>query len=272
MSGEGTGYVLGSDQAELERLTQQHATWVGQAQSLIERAGLSAGQTLLDLGCGPGLTTMQLARVVGRGGRVIARDASADFITHLELELKRLGIDHVVPSLGPVEELDLPESSLDGAFARWLFCWLPDAGALLSTVSRALRPGGAIVCQEYFDWGAMKLVPRSPAHDRVVDACMVSWRDAGATIDIGEQLPGLAAECGLRLEYAAPLARVGRPGSPVWSWISAFFDSYLPRLVAQGLLDEATRQICVEEWRQRLSRGIGFVAAPTMIDLVLRKP
>jgi hypothetical protein len=88
----------------------------------------------------------------------------------------------------------------------------------------------------------MKLVLRGAAHARVVDVCMQSWIDAGATIDIAERLPSLAVSCGLEVEHIAPQARIGRPGSLVWTWLAGFLDSYMPRLVERGLLDEATRQ------------------------------
>jgi ubiquinone/menaquinone biosynthesis C-methylase UbiE len=271
VSEETDAYVLGTDQRELDRLRQQHEAWVGEAQSLLERAGLRSGQTVLDLGCGPGSTTVQLARVVGPQGQVIARDVSPGYIAHLRSELERLGIDHVRPSLGPVEELQLADGSLDAAYSRWLFCWLPDAAAVLSAVARALRPGGVMICQEYFNWASMKLVPRDGAHDRVVAACMASWQDSGTTIDIAEQLPTLAAQCGLTVEYAAPVARLGRPGSLVWTWLSEFYDSYLPRVVERGLLDEDTRLACLDELQRRQRENLGFIAAPTMLDLVLRK-
>src|SRR5437867_12465873 len=105
-------YILGTDAEELERLRFQHQAWVKEAYELFERADLGAGDAVLDLGCGPGYTTIELADVVGPGGRVIARDVSARFLATLERECKRLGLAHVEPSLGTVEELALADESL----------------------------------------------------------------------------------------------------------------------------------------------------------------
>ncbi len=144
-------YILGTDREELERLRFQHQVWVKEAYALWERAGLKAGDAVLDLGCGPGFTSFELAWVVGPKGRVIARDQSRPFLDFLAREREHLGLMQVEPSLGPVEELELPREELDAAYARWLFCWLPDAGAVLERVARALKPRGAVVLQDYLD-------------------------------------------------------------------------------------------------------------------------
>src|SRR5688572_17876789 len=132
-------YILGTDVEELERLRFQHQVWVKEQYELLERAGVRAGMSVLDLGCGPGLTTLELAHVVGESGRVIACDQSERFLATLRRECAHLGFTHVEPRLGSVEELVLPEASLDAAYARWLFCWLSDPLAVLRRVARALR-------------------------------------------------------------------------------------------------------------------------------------
>jgi len=264
-------YILGTDAQELERLRFQHQAWVQQGYALWQRAGLRAGQTVLDLGCGPGFTSLELGHLVGARGRVIARDQSARFLEFLRRESARLGRSQIEPSLGPVEDLALADGSLDAAYARWLFCWLPDAGAVLARVARALRPGGVLVLQEYLDWGAMSLVPRSPAFARAIEACLARWKVAGATIDFADCVPELAAGAGFVVEYLAPVARLGRPGSLEWRWLDEFLRSYLPKVQAQGLLRAAEVDAWTREWNERVAADMGFVATPTMADVILRK-
>ena len=227
---------------------------------------------LVDLGCGPGFTSLELAQIVGSGGRVIARDMSPRFLEFLRAECDRLAYSHVEPSLGPVEELDLRDGSVDAAYARWLLCWVADPGAVLARVTRSLRSGGVLVLQEYLDWAAMKLVPRSDAFDRAIEACMRSWEEGDATIDIGERIPALAADCGLEVEHFRPLARSGHPGSLVWRWLSDFLHSYLPKLIERGFLAPEELDAYVDDWRVRAKEGTSHVLAPTMVDVVLRKP
>jgi SAM-dependent methyltransferase len=268
---EADEYILGTDTEELERLRFQHQVWVKEAYELFERAGLRAGDRVLDLGCGPGFTTIELAHVVGPRGRVVARDVSARFLATLARECARLDFHHVESSLGPVEELALADGSLDAAYARWLFCWLADPMSALERVARALRPGGVLLLQEYFDWGAMRILPGGPAFARAVEACLASWKAGDATIDFAARIPELAPRCGLELEYFAPRARLGRVGSLEWRWLDRFFRVYLPKVVERGLLAPHELEAWLREWDERAAGDASFVATPTMADVILRK-
>lgn len=270
-SDETDEYILGTEAEELERLGFQHHVWVRAAHELFERGGLRAGDRVLDLGCGPGFTTLELARTVGPTGHVLARDQSARFLAHLRRECVRLRLAQVETSLGPVEELELPAGALDAAYARWLFCWLADPGAVLGRVAAALRPGGVLLLQEYVDWGAMQLFPHGPAFARAVAACLGSWKDGGATIDFAAHVPALAPGAGLTLEHFRPRARLGRVGSPEWRWLDQFFRLYLPKVVERGLLTAPEHAAWLREWDARAAEGASWVATPTVADVVLRK-
>lgn len=270
--GDEREYILGTDRAELERLHFQHQVWVEQLYALAARAGVREGQTLLDLGCGPGFTSFELAQLVGPAGRVIACDESARFLAHVEEQRERRALPQIEPRQGRVEALELAPASIDGAYARWLFCWLPDPGAVLARVARLLRPGGVVLLQDYLDWGAMKLLPRSPVFDRGVLACMQSWKEGGSGIDVMELLPDLGRECGLRVESFRTQARLGAVGSLEWRWLGQFFQSYLHKLAAQGRYSPAELEAWTGEWEQRSTEGTSWCCAPTMADLVLRKP
>src|SRR5262245_50101060 len=69
-------YVLGTHDAELDRLGLQHRIWSEHAFALWERAGIRPGQRVLDVGCGPGYATVDLARLLGPASRIVAIDES----------------------------------------------------------------------------------------------------------------------------------------------------------------------------------------------------
>ncbi len=114
-------------------------------------------------------------------------------------------------------------------------------------------------------------MPRSETFARVVEACMRSWGEGGATIDIAEHVPTLAARCKLVVEWFRPVARLGGVGSMEWRWGGGFFRTYLPKLVERGLLTEAELEDWRRDWEQRTVEGTSFFYTPTMADVVLRK-
>ncbi len=73
-------YVLGTHDDELIRLGLQHRVWRPRALDVWRRAGFTVGQTLLDVGCGPGYATADLAGIVGDRGQVVAVDRSERFL------------------------------------------------------------------------------------------------------------------------------------------------------------------------------------------------
>lgn len=264
-------YILGTEDEELRRLRFQHEAWAPQAAAAWQRAGFRAGTRVLDLGCGPGFASLDLATVVGPTGRVLARDRSPRYLAFLRAECARVGLTQIETSLGPVEDLELPAASLDGLYSRWLFSWLADPLAVFERVTACVRPGGALVLQEYLDWATMELLPPSATFRAGVEACMRGWRELGATIDVGALLPAAAQRAGLRIESLRPLARVGAVGSLEWRWLGEFYALWLPKLVEQGLLAPELEADFQAEWRRREREGTSHVVAPTLVELVLRR-
>src|SRR5206468_8251332 len=85
-------YILGTHDEELERLGLQHRVWRPRALDAWRRAGITAGQTVLDVGCGPGYAALDLAEIVGPSGRVVALDRSRRFLDALERSRDQRGL------------------------------------------------------------------------------------------------------------------------------------------------------------------------------------
>ena len=264
-------YLLGTEPDESRRLAAQHRLWADLAHDLWDRAGFGPGDRLLDLGCGPGFAALDLAERVGPTGGVLAVDASKRFIGALDLEVRRRGLAHLTVRAERVEEIGLQPGSLDGAFARWIFCFLPAPAPVVERVVAGLRPGGRLVVWDYLNYFAAALHPPSPAFDRVVAAVQESWRRSGGDLNVGERLPGLIAAAGCRILDLVPLTRFPRPGTPLWEWPTGFFFGYIPRLVETGLLTEAERLSFESEWREREAYPGAFLSPPPMVGIVAEK-
>ena len=94
-------YILGADDKELNRLRLQHEVWLSEAKHGWTVANFKAGQTILDLGSGPGYCSFELSKIVLNKGKIICLDKSKHFIDYLDKikKLKQLPIEPVDPAL-----------------------------------------------------------------------------------------------------------------------------------------------------------------------------
>lgn len=276
MDRDRSDYLLGSGDAELRRLAFQHRVWAEPTTALWRRAGFGRGNALLDLGCGPGFASLDLAHLVGPEGRVVAADASRGFLDHAAALAAAQGVDWLTPVQVDALDLDLgaaaPAGGLDGAYARWLLCFLSAPERAVEGVARHLRPGGRFAVTDYFNYLAFTLAPRSAAFDRVVAGVMESWRRSGGDLDVGSRLPSLMRGAGLEVVDVHQVARTARPGSPAWSWPETFFRGFLPRMVEDGLVTQDDADAFWRDWRERAADPAAFLALPPLLDVVAERP
>ena len=150
-------YVLGTQDDELARLGFQHQIWRAQAYRIWERANFVPGHHLLDVGCGPGFATADLSALVGPRGRVTGIDASDKFVEHVRAR----GLSNVDVNAGDVQDLQsrLPAHTFDGAYCRWVLCFVADPQRVIDGVARSLKVGARFAIQDYYNYTAIKLAP-----------------------------------------------------------------------------------------------------------------
>lgn len=272
MTTEEREYVLGTHDAELARLGFQHQVWAGATVAAWEHARFHRGATILDVGCGPGYATFDLAALVGPEGRVIGVDVSQRFIAHVAAEAARRRVSQVETRLEDLTALSVPEASVDGAFARWVMCFLPDPGAVIARVARTLRPGAAFVIMDYSNYEAFRFAPPSRAAERVFRAVADSFRAHGGNPNVGMDLPRHMAAAGLAVREIRPLVRVGRPGTALWEWPRTFFQLFLPTLVADGSLSAAEHAEFWADYEARSADPAAFFMSPPMVEVVGVRP
>ncbi|HST56027.1 MAG TPA: class I SAM-dependent methyltransferase [Solirubrobacteraceae bacterium] len=103
-----------------------------------------AGARVLDVGCGFGDTTQQLARMVGPEGSVVGIDAAARFIELADAEARAAGIANASFVVGDVQASQLPGERFDFAFSRFGTMFFANPVAALRNVRQALVPGGRL--------------------------------------------------------------------------------------------------------------------------------
>ena len=109
----------------------------------LQRVGPAEGAQVVDLGCGFGDTTQQLARLVGERGSVLGIDAAERFVATATAEATALRLHNVRFAVGDVETSPLG-SGLDYAFSRFGTMFFGNPVAALRNVRRSLRDGGRL--------------------------------------------------------------------------------------------------------------------------------
>lgn len=264
--------MLGTDQTESDRLGLQHRLWSASAHLLWERARIGPGQLIVDVGCGPGHATIDLAEIAGPGGRVVAVDESPLFLKHLNDRVQGRHLSNVDRVLGDAQHLPelLPyiQGAVDLAYARWVLCFVPDPEAVVAGVAALLKPGGRFAVQDYFNYESMSLAPRREAFSRVIRAIGSSWRGRGGDPDIVSRLPGLFRKYGLEVEHLGVNQRIAMPGSTIWHWPDTFWKSFVPRLEEQGQITKEERAAFERAWAEASADPDTFMQLPPVYDVV----
>jgi ubiquinone/menaquinone biosynthesis C-methylase UbiE len=228
-------YILGADAEELFRLGVQHQVWAEEAQHGWRLANFKAGQTLLDLGCGPGYCTKELAFLAGAESKVIGIDKSKKYIQFLDGVAKQYNLN-IETIHADFDNMKLQRSSLDGMYCRWALAWIPNPEEVLKKVVDALKPNGKMVLHEYYDWGVLQTEPPKKALAHGIAMALKSFKDSSNEIDIGKYLPAILERIGMKVIGLRPMMKIATPKNGIWQWPKTFFQSYFPRLVPQGYL------------------------------------
>jgi demethylmenaquinone methyltransferase/2-methoxy-6-polyprenyl-1,4-benzoquinol methylase len=107
----------------------------------IDRLGLSPGDSVVDVGCGPGSNFGPLSRAVGPGGEVVGYDYSAGMVERARRRAAEEGWNPVVVERADATE-PFPRGGFDAATATTALSATSDPAAVVGNVHDALRPGG----------------------------------------------------------------------------------------------------------------------------------
>lgn len=105
-------------------------------------AGLQPGEVVLDLGSGGGIDCFLAAKQVGPAGRVIGLDMTPDMIMLARRNAKNVGVKNVDFRYGEMEDIPLPDGSVDAIISNCVINLSTDKDAVFQEAYRVLRPGG----------------------------------------------------------------------------------------------------------------------------------
>jgi len=145
------------DDKAAAQLEEAYATtdMIAQREELRRSLRAAPGETILDLGSGPGFLACELAQEVGATGRIVAVDISADMNAISSKRIAAAGLGDGVEILeGDATALALTDATFDAAVSMQVIEYLADPDAALHQLVRVLRPGGRLVIIDT-DWDSL---------------------------------------------------------------------------------------------------------------------
>jgi ubiquinone/menaquinone biosynthesis C-methylase UbiE len=111
---------------------------------LLEKAGLKLGQTVLEVGCGPGFFTIPAAKMVGDEGLVYAVDINPLAVQRVQEKIERQGVKNVIPLHRSAADTGLSDRSIDLAFILGTLHFSGGVAGIIAEMHRVLKPGGIL--------------------------------------------------------------------------------------------------------------------------------
>jgi ubiquinone/menaquinone biosynthesis C-methylase UbiE len=228
-------------------------------------AHLRPGQSVLDIGCGPGTITVDIAARVAPG-HVTAVDVSEEVLDSARAEARTRGLSNVSFATADVHALEFSDAAFDVVHAHQVLQHVADPVQALREMRRVSMPGGTVAARDA-DYAGFIWFPQSPALDRWRALYERAAQANHGESNAGRQLLSWAQQAGF--EHITPTASVwcfATPEDRDW-WGGMWADRILHSSVARQLLDAgwATPDELAEisqAWRAWAAAPDGWLAIP----------
>lgn len=210
---------------------------------------LKPGLSLLDVGCGPGNISADLA---GRVGAVIALDYAEDAIAAAVSDYA--DVANLTFAVGDGYNLDFPDDTFDIVHAHQVLQHVTDPVRMLAEFRRVVKPGGVVAVRDSI-YSSKNWYPKDPLLDRWLELYHQLTDRNGAEDDAGVFLPHWASEAGFTdVTFSGSMWAYADPDSRAW-WGGLWADratksSFATQSVEYGLTTQAELEDIAEAWRR----------------------
>ncbi|MEU1328807.1 methyltransferase domain-containing protein [Streptomyces sp. NPDC005865] len=239
-------------------------TWRTAANSAAYLVGsLKPHMRVLDIGCGPGTITADLAELVPEG-RVTGVDRAPGILDTARATAAERGLDNVEFAVADVHDLDYPDDTFCVVHAHQVLQHVGDPVRALREMRRVCKPGGIVAVRDA-DYSAMTWYPRSPGLDDWLDLYLRVARANGGEPDAGRRLKAWALEAGFTdvTTTAGTWCYSSEEERAWWSGLWAertLASTYAERAVSGGHADEERLRAVAAAWREWGGRADAWFA------------
>lgn len=226
---------------------------------------LRPGLDVLDVGCGPGTITADLAALV-TPGRVTAVDSAQDVLVRAREVAAERGLENVEFAVADVHALDFPDDSFDVVHAHQVLQHVGDPVRALREMRRVCRPGGVVAARDS-DYAAMTWFPQVPLMDDWQQLYGRVARANGGEPDAGRRLLSWARRAGFTEVRASAAAWCfATPDERAW-WSGLWADRttasvYAELTVAGGHATRDDLSAIAGAWREWGGREDAWFMVP----------
>jgi SAM-dependent methyltransferase len=264
-------YVLGTHNEELARLGLQHRVWRPVALDCWQRAGITVGKRILDLGAGPGYATVDLAEIVGPTGEVVALERSRNFIRAMEQACSARLLSNVKIHQLDLMTDELPSGDYDFSWCRWVMSFVTDPALLIGKLGGAMPKGSMAIFHEYGHYETWHFFPRLANQERFREHVIATWRESGGEPDGAVTLATLLPANGFTIHSARPHLFCVRPNDYMWQWPATFIEIYLPRLIEMGRINQEFADRVRGDLANAEKNPNALMITPLVLEIVAEK-
>ena len=179
-----------STEAEELEKSYQLPEIVRQRQHTLNRLSVKRGEQILDVGCGVGFLSYEIALQTGDSGRVSGIDQNSEMIRHANNRCESLRNTEF--SKVNAEDLPFPEESFDAACCTQVLLYVNDVAQVLTGIRRVLKPAGRIIIVET-DWRGVVL---NSDYDSITRKIFSAWDAAVPSPNLPVRLGPLLVDNG----------------------------------------------------------------------------
>ncbi|WP_030896684.1 MULTISPECIES: class I SAM-dependent methyltransferase [unclassified Streptomyces] len=214
---------------------------------------LQPGMRILDVGCGPGTITADLAELVS-DGHVTGVDRAPEILEQARATAAGRGLDNVDFAVADVHALDHPAGTFDVVHAHQVLQHVGDPVRALREMKRVVKPGGLVAVRDS-DYAAMTWFPASEGLDAWLDLYRRVARANGGEPDAGRRLKAWALRAGFTdVTASSGTWTFATPGERDW-WSGLWADrtlasAYADRARQGGHADTGELEAVARAWRE----------------------